>query len=63
MYDKFQKHLTSQINDIKAAGTYKNERVLVSPQYSQIKVNTGKEVLNFCANNYLGLANNKQLWT
>ncbi|MBO4738546.1 MAG: glycine C-acetyltransferase [Bacteroidales bacterium] len=61
MYDKFQKHLTSQINDIKAAGTYKNERVLVSPQYSQIKVNTGKEVLNFCANNYLGLANNKQL--
>ncbi len=61
MYDKFQKHLTSQINDIKAAGTYKNERILVSPQYSQIKVNTGKEVLNFCANNYLGLANNKQL--
>ncbi len=61
MYDKFQKHLTNQINDIKASGTYKNERILVSPQYSKIKVQTGQDVLNFCANNYLGLANNKQL--
>ena len=61
MYDKFQKHLTSQIEEIKGAGTYKNERILVSSQYSQIKINTGKEVLNFCANNYLGLANNKEL--
>jgi glycine C-acetyltransferase len=61
MYDKFQKQLTQEIGAIKEAGTYKEERVLVSAQYSKIKVNTGKEVLNFCANNYLGLANNKEL--
>jgi glycine C-acetyltransferase len=61
MYDKFQKHLTREIDGIKSAGTYKHERILVSAQYSKIKVNTGKEVLNFCANNYLGLANNKEL--
>ncbi|MGI6291308.1 MAG: glycine C-acetyltransferase [Bacteroidales bacterium] len=61
MYKEFQKHLKNQIEDIKAAGTYKSERILVSPQYSKIKVNTGKEVLNFCANNYLGLANSSQL--
>ncbi|MDR0603885.1 MAG: glycine C-acetyltransferase [Bacteroidales bacterium] len=61
MYDKFQKYLTQQIEEIKISGTYKNERILVSPQFSEIKINTGKEVLNFCANNYLGLANNKEL--
>jgi glycine C-acetyltransferase len=61
MYDKFQKHLSQQIEEIKVSGTYKNERILVSPQFSEIKINTGKEVLNFCANNYLGLANNKEL--
>ncbi len=61
MYSKFQQHLKSQIQEIKDAGTYKNERVLVSPQYAKIKVNTGKEVLNFCANNYLGLANSPEL--
>lgn len=61
MYDKFQKHLLDEIKGIKEAGTYKNERILVSSQSSEIKVNTGQEVLNFCANNYLGLANNKEL--
>lgn len=61
MYKQFQQHLLTQIQDIKSSGTYKNERIIVSPQYSKIKVNTGKEVLNFCANNYLGLANNPQL--
>jgi len=61
MYNIFQKHLTEQIDEIKAAGTYKNERILISSQFSKIKINTGKEVLNFCANNYLGLANNKEL--
>ena len=61
MYDKFQKHLLGEIKSIKESGTYKSERILVSPQYSEIKVNTGQEVLNFCANNYLGLANNKEL--
>ncbi len=61
MYKQFQQHLVTQIQDIKSSGTYKNERIIVSPQYSKIKVNSGKEVLNFCANNYLGLANNPQL--
>ncbi|MDR2408743.1 MAG: aminotransferase class I/II-fold pyridoxal phosphate-dependent enzyme, partial [Bacteroidales bacterium] len=61
MYDKFQKYLVQQIEEIKISGTYKNERILISPQFSEIKINTGKEVLNFCANNYLGLANNKEL--
>lgn len=61
MYDKFQKHLLDEIENIKEAGTYKNERILISPQSSKIKINTGQEVLNFCANNYLGLANNKEL--
>ena len=61
MYNIFQKHLTEQIDEIKAAGTYKNERILISSQFSKIKINTGKEVLNFCANNYLGLANNNEL--
>ena len=61
MYDKFQKHLNQQIEDIKDSGTYKNERILISQQYSQIIINTGKIVLNFCANNYLGLASHPQL--
>ncbi len=61
MYSKFQEFLEGELKSIKAAGTYKNERVIVSPQYSVIKLENGKEVLNFCANNYLGLSNSKEL--
>ncbi len=61
MYDNFQKHLQKELNDIEAAGLYKNERIIISPQGAEIKVNSGQEVLNFCANNYLGLSNNNQL--
>lgn len=62
MYGKFQKHLQKELSDIKEAGLYKNERVIVSPQSAEIKVeNTPEEVLNFCANNYLGLADNPRL--
>ncbi|MCK9302607.1 MAG: glycine C-acetyltransferase [Bacteroidales bacterium] len=61
MYKDFQQHLQSEISEIKNAGLYKNERIIVSAQGACIKLNTGEEVLNFCANNYLGLANNKQL--
>jgi len=61
MYSKFQDFLQTELDAIKAAGTFKNERIIVSPQYSEIKLNDGKEVLNFCANNYLGLSNNKEL--
>ncbi|HPE87755.1 MAG: glycine C-acetyltransferase [Bacteroidales bacterium] len=61
MYTKFQKHLQQELSAIKEAGTYKNERVIVSPQGAEIEVKAGKKVLNFCANNYLGLSNNPQL--
>ncbi|MDE6576939.1 MAG: glycine C-acetyltransferase [Muribaculaceae bacterium] len=62
MYGKFQEHLTKELQDIKDAGLYKNERVIVSPQNAGIEVvNTDGEVLNFCANNYLGLADNSRL--
>lgn len=53
--------LKSELNEIKEAGLYKDERVIVSEQKADIKVSSGEEVLNFCANNYLGLANNREL--
>ena len=52
----FQAHLTSQIDAIRAAGTYKRERVLSTPQGTLVRANGGAAVLNMCANNYLGLA-------
>lgn len=62
MYEKFQKHLEKELTDIKEAGLYKNERVIVTPQGADIEVENVKgDVLNFCANNYLGLADNKRL--
>jgi len=56
MYDALQKHLQTQLGEIRAAGTYKNERVIMTPQGTTIRVADGAPVLNFCANNYLGLA-------
>jgi glycine C-acetyltransferase len=61
MYTDFQKHLNNVIGEIKEAGLYKNERIIVSPQGAEIELNTGQKVLNFCANNYLGLSNNPSL--
>lgn len=61
MYNDFQKHLTDELTAIKEAGLYKEERIIVTPQSSGIKLNTGKNVVNFCANNYLGLADNPEL--
>ena len=61
MYTDFQKFLQTEISDIKSAGTYKDERIIVSPQGAEIKISTGQRVLNFCANNYLGLSNNPEL--
>src|ERR1043166_5611839 len=52
----FRQHLLQQLADIRAAGTYKRERVIVTPQGTSIRVSDGKPVLNLCANNYLGLA-------
>ena len=60
MYQDFQTHLTSELAAIKEAGLFKNERLIASPQGADIVVN-GKHVLNFCANNYLGLANHSAL--
>ncbi|GGI81145.1 glycine C-acetyltransferase [Shewanella gelidii] len=56
----FYEQIRQQLADVKAEGLYKSERVIVSPQQTAIEVN-GQEVINFCANNYLGLANHPEL--
>src|SRR2546429_1578496 len=56
MFGSFQKHLRQQLDEIRAAGTDKQERVITSPQDARIRVDDGQPVLNLCANNYLGLA-------
>ena len=61
MYGKFQQFLQEELKGIRDAGLYKDERVIITPQGADIKVNGGQEVLNFCANNYLGLANSQRL--
>ena len=61
MYGKMKEFLAQELENIKAAGLYKNERIITTPQRADIKVNAGQPVLNFCANNYLGLADNKRL--
>ena len=61
MYGKMKNHLQKEIADIKSAGLYKEERIIVSPQKADIKISTGEDVLNFCANNYLGLSNHPRL--
>ncbi|HUX96850.1 MAG TPA: glycine C-acetyltransferase [Bacteroidales bacterium] len=61
MYKEYKNHLNGILDEIQDAGLYKNERIIVSPQGAEIEINTGQKVLNFCANNYLGLSNNKSL--
>ncbi|MCQ2334779.1 MAG: glycine C-acetyltransferase [Paludibacteraceae bacterium] len=61
MYNEFKQHLEATLREIREAGLYKNERVIITPQSSGIQVEGGKEVINFCANNYLGLADNAEL--
>jgi len=61
MYTNYQKHVESILGEIKEAGLYKSERIIVSPQGAEIELNTGQKVLNFCANNYLGLSNDQSL--
>ena len=60
MYGKMKEHLSKSLAEIREAGLYKEERLIESPQSASIQV-AGKEVLNFCANNYLGLANDPRL--
>ena len=61
MYGKFQQHLSQELADIEAAGLYKKERIITTPQRADIKVKPDDDVLNFCANNYLGLSDNARL--
>lgn len=61
MYTNFKEFLQKELTSIEEAGLYKEERVIVTPQQASIKVDSGQEVLNFCANNYLGLSNSPVL--
>ncbi len=57
MYGAIKNHLQQELEEIKEAGLYKSERIITSSQDAVIKISTGEEVINFCANNYLGLSN------
>lgn len=61
MFDTLKPHLTEELARIKEAGLYKSERVISSPQGADIKLTTGHEVINFCANNYLGLSSHPKV--
>ncbi|MCH3883899.1 glycine C-acetyltransferase [Tenacibaculum aquimarinum] len=61
MYGKIKDTLKNEIQEIKDAGLYKSERIITSSQDAVIKISTGEEVINFCANNYLGLSNNPEV--
>ncbi|MAR20914.1 MAG: glycine C-acetyltransferase [Flavobacteriales bacterium] len=61
MIGNFQKQLQSELDAIKQEGLYKKERIIVNPQGSSIRISTGENVLNFCANNYLGLSSHPEV--
>lgn len=61
MSSAFYEQIKQQIEEVKTEGLYKSERVITSQQQAAVKISTGEEVLNFCANNYLGLANHPEL--
>ena len=61
MYGKLKEQLSEELNNIESAGLYKKERTIISPQGADIQVNSGQEVINFCANNYLGLSSNPRV--
>ncbi|MDR3260730.1 MAG: glycine C-acetyltransferase [Tannerella sp.] len=61
MYGKFQQYLTRELTDIRTSGIYKRERIIRTPQKADIRINDNEEVINFCANNYLGLSNHPRL--
>jgi len=61
MYGSIKNHLQAELETIKDSGLYKKERIIVSPQGAEIKISTGETVLNFCANNYLGLSSHPEV--
>ena len=61
MYTAFKDYIANQLREIEEAGLFKKERVIISPQGAEIELDTGQKVLNFCANNYLGLSNDPDL--
>ncbi len=61
MYGKIKEHLQEELKSIEEAGLFKKERIITSPQDAVIKISTGEEVINFCANNYLGLSSHPQV--
>jgi glycine C-acetyltransferase len=61
MYGAFQQHLQAELDAIHEAGLYKKERIIVTPQDAVIRLEDGKEVINFCANNYLGLSSHPRV--
>lgn len=61
MYGKIKEYLQKELQEIKEAGLYKSERIITTAQDAVIKISTGEEVINFCANNYLGLSNHPQV--
>ncbi|MFQ3334839.1 MAG: glycine C-acetyltransferase [Candidatus Arcticimaribacter sp.] len=61
MYGSIKEHLQNELKETKKAGLFKEERIITSSQDIEIELNTGEKVLNFCANNYLGLSNNPEV--
>ena len=61
MFENIKQQIKQELEDIKSAGLYKEERIIVTPQSANIRTNLAGEVLNFCANNYLGLSSQAEI--
>ena len=61
MYNTLKPVLEAELAEIEKAGLFKRERIIITPQGADIKVSDGQSVVNFCANNYLGLSNNPEV--